>query len=134
MSSASEAADEVHTPAKGSEERQAIMDALREEFNNRRSIYYHPHRGNITFVVTHLKVHNGWAWTFASPQSTDPTDQFGEYSGFLLHLTNGRWALMKVPAMVDDPDDPEHLDYPTAKDVARMHKMYPTMPTDIFPK
>src|SRR5258708_1615507 len=30
-----EVIDELHTPAKGSEERQAIMDTLREEFNNR---------------------------------------------------------------------------------------------------
>jgi hypothetical protein len=41
---------------------------------------------------------------------------------------------MKLPAMVNDSDDPENLDYPTAKDIARIEKMHPTMPTDIFGK
>jgi hypothetical protein len=134
LNSGSEVADEVHTPPKGSEERQAIMDALREEFNNHRSIYYQPHRGGIAFVVNRLRVHDGWAWTFANPQSTDAGDRFGEYNGFLLQLADGRWAVMKLPAMVNDPDDPENLDYPTAKDIARIKKLHPTMPTDIFAK
>ena len=126
--------DELHTPVKGSDERQAIMDGLREEFNNRRSSYYQPHRGNIVFVVDRLRVHEGWAWTFANPRSSDPADQFGEYSGFLLHLQDGRWAVMTLPKMVNNPDDPENLDYPTAADIARIKGMYPTVPSDIFSK
>lgn len=123
-----EVADELHTPPMGSPERQGLMDALREQYGKS-----HPFRGNITFVVNYLKVHNGWAWTYPEPRSTDPQDQFGENSGFLLHKVNGQWQVMKVPPMVDDPDDPENLDYPTRKDVERMKKMYPSIPTDIFP-
>src|SRR5437870_6040083 len=74
---ANEITDDLHTPTKGSAERQAIMDALREEFNNRKSGSYQPHRGTITFVVNYLKVHNGWAWTYADPKSSDPSEQFG---------------------------------------------------------
>ena len=96
IKSAGAIADELHTPVKGSDERQAIMDGLREEFNNRRGSYYQPHHGNITFVVDRLRVHDGWAWTFANPQSSDPADQFGEYNGFLLHLQDGRWAVIEV--------------------------------------
>ena len=129
----SEVADELHTPPKGSDERQALMDALRDEYKTRRNIDGKPYRGNITFVVNYLKVHNGWSWTYAEPQSSDPNEQFGENSGFLLHQVKGQWKIMKVPPMVDDPDDPENLDYPTRKDVERMRKMYPSIPTDIFP-
>lgn len=123
-----EVADELHTPPMGSPERQALMDALRESYNTG-----HSYRGNITFVVNYLKVHNGWAWVYPEPRSTDSRDQFGENNGFLLHQENGRWQVMKVPPMVDDPDDPENLDYPTRKDVERIKKMYPSIPTDIFP-
>lgn len=123
-----EIADELHTPAMGSPERQALMDALREQYNKS-----HSYRGNITFVVNYLKVHNGWAWTYPEPRSSDPHDQFGENSGFLLHQVKGRWQVMNLPPMVDDPEDPENLDYPTRKDVARIKKMYPSIPTDIFP-
>ena len=129
-----EATDELHTPPKGSAERQAIMDALREEFDNRKSASYQPHRGAITFVVNYLKVHNGWAWTYASPQSSDRGDSFGENSGFLLHFADSRWQVMNRPPMVNDPNDPENLDYPSRKDVEKIKRMYPSIPTDIFPR
>lgn len=133
-SASSETPDELHTPPKGSAERQALMDALREEYKTYRNVDDKPYRGQITFVVNYLKVHNGWAWTYDAPQSTDPRDRFGENSGYLLHLADGRWKVMKLPPVVDDPDDPENLDYPTRKDVERMRQMYPSIPTDIFPK
>jgi hypothetical protein len=124
-----EVADELHTPLTGSAERQALMDALREEYRTHRNS-----RGSLTFVVNYLKVHNGWAWTYADPRSSLPNEQFGENSGFLLHLADGGWKVVKVPPMIDDPDDPENLDYPTRKDIERIRKMYPSIPTDIFPK
>lgn len=129
-----EVVDELHTPAKGTDERQAIMDALREEFDNPKGSYYHPHRGSITFVVNRLQVHNGWAWMFGYPHSSDPQDSFGEYSGFLLHIQGGRWGLMRLPPMVDDPNDPEKLDYPSRKDVEKIRQKFPTAPSDIFRK
>jgi hypothetical protein len=130
----SEVSDQLHTPEKGSLERQGMMDALRDEFNDRRSPSYQPHRGSIIFVVSYLKAHNGWAWTFAAPHSSDPSDSFGENSGFLLHQEGGQWRVMKLPAMVDDPNDPENLDYPSRRDVEKIRQKYPTAPTDIFPK
>jgi hypothetical protein len=126
--------DELHTPAKGTDERQAIMDALREEFDSPKGSYYHPHRGSITFVVNRLQVHNGWAWMYGYPHSSDPQDSFGEYSGFLLHSQDGRWGAMRLPPMVNDPNDPEKLDYPSRKDVEKIRQKFPTAPIDIFPK
>jgi len=110
------------------------MDALRAEFDNPKGSYYDAHRGTITFVVNFLRVHNGWAWMGGYPQSSDPQDSFGEYSGFLLHSVEGRWSLMRLPPMVDDPNDPENLGYPSSKDVERIRQKFPTVATDIFPK
>jgi hypothetical protein len=129
-----EVADKLHTPAKGSDERQAIMDALREEFSNRQSPYYTPHRGAIVFVVNRLQVHNGWAWMNGYPHSSDPQDSFGEYSGFLLHSQDGRWGVMRLPPMVNDPNDPENLDYPSRRDVEKIKQKFPTVAVDIFTK
>jgi len=126
--------DQIHTPPKGSTERQAIMDGLRDEYNDRGSPVFQPHSGDLTFVVNFLKVHNGWAWIYAEPHSSDPRDSFGENSGFLLHLDNGKWKLMALPPMLDDPDDPENLDYPSTKDVKEIKQKYPSAPTDIFPQ
>src|SRR5690348_12045214 len=50
----SEISDELHTPEKGSTERQAIMDALRGN-------------QNVVFQVNYLKVHNGWCWIDTTP-------------------------------------------------------------------
>jgi hypothetical protein len=137
QSAASSASDDVkddlHTPAKGTDERQAIMDGLREEFN-KQGRFYTPHRGTITFVVNRLMVHNGWVWMIGYPQSTDPQDSFGEYSGFLLHKQDGNWRGMSLPPMINDPNDPENLDYPTRKDVERIRQKFPTAPADIFSK
>ena len=131
---ADQATDELHAPPKGSAERQAIMDGLREEYKERRNSDGKPYRGSITFVVNYLQVHNGWAWVYADPKSSDPRDQFGENSGFLLHKEDGEWRVMNLPPMVDDPDDPENMGYPSPKDIERIRKMYPSVPTDIFPK
>jgi hypothetical protein len=132
--SVNEVTDQLHTPEKGSDERQAIMDGLRGEFNNRQSPFYSPHRGAITFVVNRLQVHNGWAWMNGYPHSSDPQDSFGEYSGFLLHAQDGKWGVMRLPPMVTDPNDPENLDYPSRKDVQKIRQKFPSAPADIFPK
>jgi len=132
-SAGNDVADELHTPEKGSLEREGMMDSLRAAFDDRSSGYYTPHRGNILFVVNYLKTHNGWAWTYANPTSSDKSDSFGEYSGFLLHQEGGRWKLMKLPPMVKDPNDPENLDYPSRKDVEKIRQQYPNAPADIFP-
>jgi len=133
VTAANDVADELHTPERGSLEREGMMDSLRAAFDDRSSGYYTPHRGNIVFIVDYLKAHNGWAWTFAYPTSSDKTDTFGEYSGFLLHQEGGRWKLMKLPPMVKDPNDPENLDYPSRKDVEKIREQYPNAPADIFP-
>src|SRR5205085_9686774 len=45
----------LHTPAKGSAERHAIMDMLRDDF-------FKQTNQRVVFQVNHLKVHQGRAW------------------------------------------------------------------------
>ena len=42
--------------------------------------------------------------------------------------------LLRLPAMVNDPNDPENLDYPSRKDVEKIRQKFPTVPVDIFTK
>src|ERR1700736_578355 len=52
--------DQLHTPAEGSGERKAIIDAVREEYKEGAD---HPAK----FKVNYLKVHQGWAWINVTP-------------------------------------------------------------------
>ena len=126
-----ETADKLHTPAAGSAERTGIMDGLREYYKTHPYPNAAPWKGRITFRVNYLKVHNGWAWIYPEPQSSDPKDSFGENDGYLLHLSEGRWTVMAMPKMDDNLDGSRA---PTAKDIARLQKKYPSLPADIIPK
>ena len=112
--------DEVHTPEMGSNERQAIMDAL---------------RGNedIRFQVHHLKVHNGWCWV-----DTTPLDKNGhataEGGPSLLHFENGKWKVMDLAKVPEDPEDPLGAEDASPTYVRNVMKTFPGVPKDIFPK
>jgi hypothetical protein len=124
-------ADKLHTPAEGSAERTAILDGLRRHWQTTRN----PddgkaYRGKITFRVSYLKVHNGWAWVQAEPRSSISKEGFPENSGFLLQLKAGQWAVMKMPAMDDNGDGAFN---PSPGDLERIRKMYPSIASDIIP-
>jgi hypothetical protein len=80
--------DSAHTPARGSAERKAIMDALRA---HRRQFDAHP----VIFVVNYLRVQRGWAWVAVAPQSPDGRSRFEEESS-LLRLRAGRWQVVET--------------------------------------
>jgi hypothetical protein len=111
--------DEVHTPEKGSPERQAIMDAL---------------RGNqdVVFQVNYLKVHSGWAWV-----DTTPLDKSGrataEGGPNLLHQENGGWKVMNLARVPEDPDDPLGAQDPSPTYIRNVIKTFPGVPKDILP-
>jgi hypothetical protein len=124
-------ADKVHTPAEGSAERTAILDGLRRHWQTTLNPDNgKPYGGKITFRVSYLKVHNGWAWVYAEPRSSLPKEGFPENSGFLLQLKAGRWEVMKLPTMDDNGDGAFN---PSPADVARIKKMYPSMAADVIP-
>ena len=112
--------DELHTPAKGTDERQAIMDAL---------------RGNqqVVFRVNFLKVHNGWCWV-----DTTPLDKSGrataEGGPNLLHLENGTWKVKDLSKVPDDPNDPLGPEDASPAYIRNVIKTFPGVPRDVFPK
>ena|SRR5437764_5179335 len=124
-------ADKLHTPAEGSAEREAILDGVRKHWQaSRNPDDGKTYRGKITFHVSYLKAHNGWAWVYSDPRSSLPKERFPENSGFLLQLKAGRWEVMKLPQMDDNGDGAFD---PSPADFQRIKKMYPSIPTDIIP-
>lgn len=124
-------ADKLHTPVEGGAERAAILDGLRRHWQNTRN----PddgktYKGKITFHVSYLKVHNGWAWVYAEPRSSLAKERFPENSGFLLQRKAERWEVMKLPPMDDNGDGAFNL---SPADFQRIKKMYPTVAVDIVP-
>jgi len=124
------ATDKLHTPPEGSAERGAVLEGLRRHWQASRTPDGKTYRGKITFRVSYLKVHNGWAWVNADSRSSLPKEGFPENSGFLLQLKAGRWQVMKTPPMDDNGDGAFG---PSPGDLVRMRKMYPSIATDIIP-
>ncbi|HKE59807.1 MAG TPA: hypothetical protein VKB46_24015 [Pyrinomonadaceae bacterium] len=109
-----------YTPAKGSAERQAILDALRGD-------------QQVTFQVHYLKVHRGWCWLDTTPLDKEghPTAEGGPN---LLHLENGSWKVMDLTKVPEDPKDPLGPEDASPGFVRNLIKTYPGVPRDIFPK
>src|SRR5215510_12338226 len=76
---AAQVTDQAHIPAKGSPERDAILNALRSNPQEK-------------FQVHFIKAHNGWAWV-----DTTPLDANGQATAEggpnLLRLVNDRWQV-----------------------------------------
>lgn len=113
----------AYTPAKGSAERQAILDALRDAGSDQQTV----------FQVHYLKVHNGWCWV-----DTTPMDKQGhataEGGPNLLHQENGKWKVMDLSKVPDDPKDPLGAEDASPGFIRNLLKTYPGVPRDIFPK
>ena len=118
--------DQLHTPAKGSPERAAILDVLREEYKSGQGIH-------VTFQVNHLKVHNGWAWATCTPLD-DSGKVIGEQWPSLLHNEDGKWVIKDLIAIAEALNDPVGPMEPSRKYLSEVQKKYPGVPADIFPK
>jgi hypothetical protein len=115
----------LHTPAKGSNERKAIMDALRDEFFKGGS-------QRVVFQVNFLKVHQGWAWADVTPLD-DKGQAVAEGGPSLLHYEKGAWTIADLSGIPDDPDNPLGPMDPSPLYIKNLQKKYPGVPTDIFP-
>ena len=122
----SQVTDQLHTPAKGSPERAAILDVLREEYKSGQGIH-------VTFQVNHLKVHNGWAWVTCTPLD-DSGKAIGEPWPSLLHHEKGKWVIKDLIAIAEALNDPVGPMEPSRKYLSEVQKKYPGVPADIFPK
>ena len=109
-----------YTPPKGGAERQKILDALRGD-------------QQITFQVHYLKVHRGWAWV-----DTTPLDKQGkavaEGGPALLHLEDGKWKVLDLSRVPEDPSDPLGPEDASPVFIRNLLKTFPGVPRDIFPK
>jgi hypothetical protein len=117
----------AHTPAVGSAERNEIMDALRED---QKSAF---EGKKLVFKVHHLKVHNGWAWLDVTPMD-DKGNALAEGGPNLLHYENSTWKVKDLSKVADDPDDPMGPEDASPGFIRNLRKVYPDVPTDIFPK
>jgi hypothetical protein len=74
----------LHTPARGTPERTAILETLR---------LYHGRSGNqkVVFVVKHLKVKTGWAWIHALPRDKAGKNQYEDISALMRNTGGNRF-------------------------------------------
>jgi hypothetical protein len=117
---AANAQGKVHSPAKGSAERAAILEALRGG-------------DALKFQVHYLKVHNGWAWIDTTPLDTSgrPVAEGGPN---LLHFESGKWMIIDLSTVPEDPNDPLGPEDASKVFVANIRKTFAGVPADIFPK
>ena len=110
----------LHVPANGSAERKAIMDALRGD-------------QDVTFKVHYIKVHGDWCWVDTTPldKQGHPTAEGGPN---LLHRENGKWKVMDLSTVPEDPKDPLGAEDASPGYVKNVIKTFPGVPRDIFPK
>jgi len=115
----------THTPAKGSEERKAILDAMRGVIRKMSGL-------EVVFVVRHLKANGDWAWAEVDPASADGKQHYESLTG-LLHRKNGRWVYVEGPpefsVCEEDPDCIDPVRY-----FATLARKYPEASAEIFPK
>lgn len=115
----------TYTPAKGSEDRKAIMDALRVAIRKMSGL-------EVIFVVRHLKINKGWAWVETDPESADGKNRYEPMVG-LLHKKNGRWTYIEgPPEFAVCEEDPDCVD--TARYFKKLVRKYPAASPEIFPK
>jgi len=108
----------AHTPAEGSAERNAIIQATQHALARQG-------RKNLVLVVPYLKVHNGWAWIQVNPQSADGKQRYESQSGLLQQTTKG-WTLLEWMPAEEGTDYKKYFNNLKAK--------YPAAPADIFPQ
>ena len=121
LSSIAQASESNLTPPPGHVLRKQVLDALRREVKR-------IHGLDVVFVVRHLKVKDGWAWTHTQPQSPDGSNRYEDISA-LLHFRNALWEVVEIPCgEVENPDclnGPEYF--------KKLKARYPTVPVEIFP-
>ena len=109
----------AHTPAAGSQERKEVMDGLRGD-------------QKVVFKVHYLKIHGDWAFVDVTPLD-DKGKPVAEGGASLMHKENGAWKVQDLSKLPDDPNNPMGIDDPNPKFIKAVQKLYPEVPSDIFP-
>ena len=109
------------TPLIGTKERKEIFNALRAEVQRIHSL-------KVVFVVDHLKVKNGWAWTHTLPQSKDGINKYEDISALLLKSDAG-WRVAELPCTEED----NYLCLGGDHYFEGLRGRFPSVPSEIFP-
>ncbi len=128
LSVGSSAFSQVHTPEPGTDERTAILDAVRDPLED--SIHQ-----KVIFVVDHMKVDGDWAFIMATPKTKDggqinykgtvfeeDADFGDELTVALIRKKRGRWYIVT------------HGYFTTDVWWERLWEKYDSCPESIFPK
>lgn len=121
----SQTMQQLRTPAEGSAEHQAILEAVRQEYKEGAD---QPSK----FQVNYLKVHSGWAWINVTPLDASGKS-VGDPAPLLFYQENGKWAakdLNDVPAAGDGHTGPHD---PNPQYIKALQKKYPGVPVEIIP-
>lgn len=118
-------ADELREPERGNPERKVIMDALRAE-------KFPGQEAKVIFVVKHLKIHNGWAWTDVTPQDR-AGNSLSEGRTALLHFEGGKWRSVDLSKLSETAPHPTDGKGASSTFVKNILSLYPDVPPDIFP-
>jgi len=81
-------ANKLHTPKRGTVERKVILNGLRYWVKNNHNIL-------VRFVVKKLRVHNGWAYIVANPESKNKKEHY-EAIAALLKKGKACWVVVAV--------------------------------------
>ncbi len=113
--------EDTYTPEKGTDERNAILDALREKICEMHNI-------NVIFVMHYLKVYNGWAWVHTLPQDANGTNHYEDLLA-LIRKEDKHWIVLEIPCA--EEDNPDCI---TSEDYYRgLIKRHPGIPECILP-
>jgi hypothetical protein len=114
----------ARSPATNSSERKAILDALRSESSEKNEVYQ----------VHFIRVHDGWAWVDTTPLDPNTKQPTAEGGPNLLRLVNGKWQVMDLSKVPEDPNDPMGAEDASATFVRNLRRTFKGCPADIFPK
>lgn len=89
--------DDAYTPEKGTEERQAILNVLREKV-------YEMHHVKVIFVVNYLKVYDAWAWIHVMPEQADGPNRYEDILA-LIQKEENQWKIMEIPCTEEENPD-----------------------------
>jgi hypothetical protein len=118
--------DQLRTPAEGSPERTAILEAVRDE-------YQQGDDRPAQFKVNYLKVHEGWAWINVTPLDA-AGKQIADEAPMLFQIDEGKWVPRDLNDVGIEGEGHEGPHDPSPKYIKALRKKYPSMPADIIPK
>jgi hypothetical protein len=128
--------DSPHTPSPGSQEREDILDALRQRFYGGDRVAAHRNAKKVLFTVALLRVKADWAFTCATLVKASG-ESIGKSRCSLLHRVGGRWVdqnCFEALRIYDLDRAGENGDDRGGTMMRKIRRIFPKAPPDIFPE